>query len=119
MVVKYGLNKSRKAAIVSSFLPAIVFTFVYCNDFIEARINGIFMLLAVLTLFLQIQAGWLYFKNPTGKMTYYSLATNFRACACGQATFVALFNTQLAVVLFLISYVFVGVLFDLHSNRMA
>jgi len=116
VIVKYGLTKSRKIAIISSFLPAIVFTVVYCSNLIVAPINRIFIILAVLTFFLEIKTGWLFYKNPKGKMTYFSLATNFRACACGQATFVALFNTELAMKLFLISYIFVGFLFNLHSN---
>jgi geranylgeranylglycerol-phosphate geranylgeranyltransferase len=119
IIVRYGINKSRYIAIFSSFLPAILFLLLYSLDLIAAPINSIFILLAILTLFLEIQTGWLYFKNPKGKMTYYSLATNFRACTCGQATFVALFNKELGLVLFLISYVFVGFLFNLHQNSNA
>jgi geranylgeranylglycerol-phosphate geranylgeranyltransferase len=84
-----------------------------------ARINNIFLILGVLTVFLQIWTGYLYYKNPIGERTYYSLVTNFRACTCGQATLIALFNTELAMLLFIISYVFVGFLFDLHSNSEA
>jgi len=119
IIVKYGLHKSRIIAIFSAFLPAILFLTIYFNNMVVAPVNKIFIILAILTLFLEIRTGWLYFKNPKGEMTYYSLATNFRACACGQATFIALFNTELAMILFLVSYVFVGFLFDLHSNRRA
>ena len=117
IIVKYGLRKSRYIAIFSSFLPAILFLIIYSLDLIEAPINRTFVFLAILTLFLEIQTGWLYFINPIGKMTYYSLAANFRACTCGQATFVALFNKELGLVLFILSYVFVGFLFNLHHNR--
>ncbi len=81
--------------------------------------NNTFILLGVLTLVLEIQTGWLYFKNPVGERTYYSLEANFRACTCGQAAFVALFNEQLALVLFILSYVFVGFLFHLYHNSKA
>ncbi|MCD4818989.1 MAG: UbiA family prenyltransferase [Candidatus Cloacimonetes bacterium] len=119
IIVKYGIEKSRFIAIFSAFLPAILFTIIYKLDLIIAPLNSTFYLLAVLTFFLEIQTGWLYFKNPKGKVTYYSLATNFRACACGQATFVALFNRELALILFILSYVFVGFLFNLHHNSRA
>ncbi|MCD4827833.1 MAG: UbiA family prenyltransferase [Candidatus Cloacimonetes bacterium] len=119
IVVKYGLEKSRVIAIISAFLPIILFTALYWNNLIVASLNSTFIILGVLTFFLEIQTGWLYFKNPKGKVTYYSLATNFRACTCGQATFVALFNRELALILFLVSYVFVGFLFNLHSNSKA
>jgi geranylgeranylglycerol-phosphate geranylgeranyltransferase len=75
-----------------------------------------FLILAGLTFFLELWTGYLYFKNPRGRKTYYSLAANFRACTCGQATLIALFNTELAMLLFLVSYMFVGFLFDLHNN---
>jgi len=119
IIVKYGLEKSRFIAIFSAFLPAILFIIIYKMDLIDAPLNSTFYILAILTLFLEIQTGWLYYKNPKGKVTYYSLATNFRACTCGQATFVALFNRELALILFIISYVFVGFLFNLHTNSKA
>ncbi len=116
IIVQYGLHKSRYISIFSSFLPAILFIVLYSAGLIEAPINDTFILLGILTLFLEIQTGWLYFKNPIGEKTYYSLEANFRACTCGQATFVALFNTHLGLILFILSYIFVGFLFHLHQN---
>lgn len=117
IIVRYGLRASRYISIYSSFLPAVLFVILYSSGLIIAPLNKTFILLAILTLFLEVQTGWLYFKNPIGELTYYSLEANFRACACGQATFVALFNTHLGLVLFILSYVFVGFLFRLHHNR--
>jgi geranylgeranylglycerol-phosphate geranylgeranyltransferase len=119
IVVKYGIEKSKYIAIFSAFLPTVLFLLLYNLDHTLARINNIFLILGVLTVFLQIWTGYLYYKNPIGERTYYSLVTNFRACTCGQATLIALFNTELAMLLFIISYVFVGFLFDLHSNSEA
>ena len=116
LVVKYGLEKSRYIAIFSSILPALLFIGLYSFNRIEARVNTIFIILGIITVFLEILTGWFYYKSPKGKVTYYALATNFRACVCGQATFIALFNTELAMILFLVSYVFVGFLFNLHSD---
>jgi len=119
IVVIFGLRKSRIIAVVSAFIPTIAFLIIYYGNFIMARVNNIFLFLAALTVFLQIWTGFLYYKNPVGKKTYYSLATNFRACVCGQAALIALFNTELAMILFIVSYMFVGMLFDLHSNSKA
>ncbi len=116
IIVRFGLHKSRVIAIFSSFLPSILFILIYSNGLIDAKLNDTFLILGALTLFLQVWTGVLYYINPIGKETYYSLATNFRACVCGEATLIALFNTELAMLLFIISYVFVGFLFDLHTN---
>ena len=116
IVVKYGINKSRLIAIFSAFIPAAAFILLYTGGFIIARVNNMFLILGALTFILEIWTGYLYYKNPIGEKTYYSLAVNFRACTCGQATLIALFNTELAMILFLVSYIFVGMLFDLHSN---
>jgi len=119
LVVIFGLSKSRIIAVASAFIPTIAFLIIYNGNFIMARVNNIFLILAVLTVFLQIWTGVLYYKNPVGERTYYSLATNFRACTCGQAALIALFNTELAMILFIVSYMFVGLLFDLHANSKA
>ena len=116
IIVALGIKKSRYLAAISAFLPAGIFMLLYFNHFIEARVNTMFLILAGLTFFLELWTGYLYFKNPQGERTYYSLVANFRACICGQATLIALFNTELAMILFLVSYMFVGFLFDLHTD---
>lgn len=116
IIVHYGLRTSRYISLFSAFIPAILFVSLYALGQIDAPITKTFVFLGILTFLLEIQTGWLYFKNPVGKMTYYSLEANFRACTCGQATFVALFNVQLGLVLFILSYVFVGFLFHQYNN---
>lgn len=117
VIVKYGLEKNRIIAIISAFLPSIMFFVGYYGfGAFEIELNNTFKILGILTVFLQVWTGFLYFKNPEGEMTYYSLVTNFRACVCGQTTIIALFNPELGMLLFLVSYVFVGFLFNLHTN---
>lgn len=117
IVVKYGLEKNRYIAIFASFLPSILFFIGYYGfGSFEIELNKTFKILGMLTIFLQIWTGYLYYKNPKGEMTYYSLVTNFRACTCGQTAIIALFNPVLGMMLFLISYVFVGFLFNIHTN---
>lgn len=117
LVVKYGLERNKYIAIFAAFLPSILFIIGYYGfGSFQIELNKTFVILAVLTLFLQIWTGYLYFKNPKGEMTYYSLVTNFRACTCGQTAIIALFNPVLGMMLFLVTYVFVGFLFNLHTN---
>ena len=117
IVVRYGLERNKYISILASFLPSILFVIGYYGfGSFQIELNRTFVILAILTVFLQIWTGYLYFKNPKGEMTYYSLVTNFRACTCGQTTIIALFNPVLGMMLFLITYVFVGFLFNLHTN---
>ena len=82
----------------------------------EGALNNTFIILGVLTVFLQLWTGVLYWRNPSGVKAYASLETNFRACTCGQAALIGIFNPDLAIWLFIFSYIFVGFLFDLHRN---
>ena len=117
IVVKYGLERNRYIAIFASFLPSILFFIGYYGfHSFEIELNKTFAFVGILTVFLQIWTGYLYYKNPKGEMTYYSLVTNFRACTCGQTAIIALFNPVLGMFLFLTCYVFVGFLFNLHTN---
>jgi geranylgeranylglycerol-phosphate geranylgeranyltransferase len=117
IIVKFGLEKNRYISIAASFLPSILFLIGYYGfGSFEVKLNNTFVILGTLTVFLEIWTGYLYYKNPKGEMTYYSLVTNFRACTCGQSTLIALFNPTLGMVLFLVTYVFVGFLFNLHTN---
>jgi geranylgeranylglycerol-phosphate geranylgeranyltransferase len=117
IVVRYGIEKNRYVAIFAGFLPSILFIIGYYGlKCFEITLNKIFIILGLLTIFLQIWTGYLYFKNPKGEMTYYSLVTNFRACTCGQATIIALINPELGMFLFIFCYVFVGFLFNMHTN---
>ena len=117
IIVKHGIKKNKIISIISSFLPSILFFISYYGfQSFEIELNNTFKILGVLTIFLQIWTGILFYKNPVGEMTYYSLVTNFRACTCGQTAIIALFNPDLGMILFLCSYVFVGFLFNLHTN---
>lgn len=117
IVVKFGLEKNKYIAVAASFLPSIFFCVGYFGfQAFMIELNDIFIILGLMTIFLQVWTGVLYYKNPEGEMTYYSLVTNFRACTCGQATIIALFNPVLGLVLFLMAYVFVGFLFNIHTN---
>ncbi len=117
IVVKYGLEKNRYIAIFAGFLPSVLFLVGYYGfNCFEIELNKVFITLGILTVFLQIWTGYLYYRNPKGEMTYYSLVTNFRACTCGQAAIISLTNAELGMMLFLFCYMFVGFLFNLHTK---
>jgi len=115
-VVLQGIQRSRVTAVIGSFLPSIALWTFIGLDWIESPLNDVFVFLFVMTLFLQIWTGVLYYKYPTGPKAYYSLVTNFRACTCGQVMLIALFNPTLALYLYIATYVFVGFLFGLQSD---
>ena len=83
----------------------------------ESTIKGGFIFLFVVTFFLHVWTGALYYKHPTGERAYFSLATNFRACTAGQVTLIALFNPELALALFILAYVLIGFLFGLYQDH--
>ena len=120
LIVKLGLKKSQRLALILAFLPLFFFLIIYFGLKVWSfELNGIFIELGLLATGLQLWTGYLYFKNPKGEMTYFSLSMNFRACACGESAFIALFNPALGVMLFLLSYFLIGLLFNFHSNMRA
>ncbi len=116
LVVAFGLEKSRMLAVFSAFIPTLAFAALRLTGMHQTPLNRTFMILAALTVFLQVWTGVLYWRHPAGLKAYASLETNFRACACGQAALIAIFNPDLAIWLFTMAYIFVGFLFDLHHN---
>ena len=87
------------------------------SGFYQMPLNTTFIILGSLTVFLQLWTGMLYYRYPSGPRAYDSLVTNFRACTCGQAALISRFNPDLAVWLFIFSYIFVGFLFDFHRDH--
>lgn len=121
-VVKYGLGVARYAGIAAAFLPTIVFLFLNVTGWLSMRdvlCREQFVFCGVMTVFLQLWTAVLYFRHPVGERTYFSLVTNIRACVAGQVTLIAIFNGQLALYLFVASYVLIGFLFDLHQDARA
>lgn len=116
IVVKYGLKKARTIGLVFSLVPACVFIALVGAGAFHTELVPSFWLLAVLALALQLYTAYLYYRYPVGDRTYYSLKVNFRACICSQAALIAMFSVNLGMSLFLVSYIFVGFLFDLTGS---
>ena len=116
IVVRYGLDQARKIGVLFSLLPSVFFAAAVSMGAFAIRIPSEFWIMAVLACGLQGYVAYLYYRYPAGEKTYYSLKANFRACICSQAALVALFNSNLGLILFLVSYIFVGFLFDLTGS---
>lgn len=118
LIVRLGLEKSQKLSVVFSFLPPAIFLiFNYGFNVWDFQLNGIFVLLGILAAGLQIWTGFLYYTNPKGSMTYFALAMNFRACTCIESAIISIFNPALGVTMFLLSYFFIGFLFNFYVNN--
>jgi geranylgeranylglycerol-phosphate geranylgeranyltransferase len=116
-VVMQGIQRARTTAIVTSFLPSVLLWTLVALGAFESRIGPTFIFLFLVTLFLQVWTGVSYYKYPSGPKAYFSLVTNFRACTCGQVMLIAFFNPELALYLYVATYVFVGFLFGLHEDH--
>jgi len=121
-IVKYGLTIARYTGIIAALLPTAVFFFFHYMGWLP--INDIlfkrdFIFCGVMTIFLQMWTGVLFFRHPVGEQTYFGLATNIRACVAGQITLIAIFNGTLALYLLSASYIFIGFLFNLYKDARA
>jgi len=119
LVVLFGLRKSRVIALIAAFFPIFLFLLFKLTNTFSISINREFIILGSLVVILQIWTGMRFYLNPVGKSTYTSLGVNFKACVCGEAALIALYNPNQAVWLFIISYCAVTILFSLYKNAKA
>lgn len=119
LVVKYGLRISKRISLIGSIVPTVLFIALFTGKIITADYTWVFVFLGVISSLLFVWTGVLFYLNPIGENTYYSLETNFKACTCSQAALIGLFNEKLALVLFISAYIFVEFLFSLHKNSKA
>lgn len=121
-VVRHGLVAARYAGIVIAFLPSATFLLMRIMDWLPPEailFKRDFVFCGLITIFLQLWTAVLFFRNPAGQQTYFSLATNIRACVAGQITLIAIFDGTLALYLLSASYVFIGFLFNLYKDAKA
>jgi geranylgeranylglycerol-phosphate geranylgeranyltransferase len=118
-VVKYGLTVARYAGVAGAFLPTLAFFLFDAMGWLplgDVLFKRDFVFCGMITVFLQVWTAMLFFRNPVGERTYFSLVTNIRACVAGQVTLIAIFNGTLALYLLSASYVFIGFLFDQYKD---
>jgi geranylgeranylglycerol-phosphate geranylgeranyltransferase len=115
-IVRHGLATARIVGVIGTFLPTVLFFASRAAGLFPFEITEHFVYCGVMTIFLQFWTAVRFYRNPIGPRAYFSNATNFRACACGQVTMIAIFNGPLALYLFSFTYVFIGFLFGLHDD---
>lgn len=118
-IVKHGLDVARYVGVAGALLPTLVFFLFHSMGWLpmgDVLFKRDFVFCGVMTVFLQVWTAVLFFRDPVGERTYFSLATNIRACTAGQIALIAIFNGTLALYLLSASYVFIGLLFDLHGD---
>jgi geranylgeranylglycerol-phosphate geranylgeranyltransferase len=119
LIVIYGLKKARVIALAASFIPAAVFLIMRVTRLLPDSLSMLFIVLGSLVVALQVWTGIRFYLKPVGKATYTALGTNFKACVCGEAALIALYQPILAVILFAVSYCAVSGLFLLYRNAKA
>ena len=119
LVVLWGLRRSRIAAVFLAFLPVATFLALRSWGLLARQVSGDFLTLGAFSVSLQVWTGILFFLRPVGKATYTALGVDFTACVCAETTLIALFDSALAVRLFVISFCTVNLLFLLHRNAKA
>jgi len=115
-IVRHGVERAKMLGIFGSFMPTILFFALRHMNYFPFAITEHFVYCGVMTIFLQLWTAVRFYRNPVGPRAYFSNATNFRACACGQVTMIAIFNGTLALYLYSATYVFIGFLFGLHDD---
>ncbi|OGK13566.1 MAG: hypothetical protein A2W80_04850 [Candidatus Riflebacteria bacterium GWC2_50_8] len=116
-IVRYGVDFSKKVGIAASFMPTVIFFALRYANLFPFEINQFFVYCGVMTIFLQFWTAVIFYRNPIGPRSYYNNAKNFRACACGQITIIAIFNGILALYLYTATYIFIGFLFGLQRGQ--
>lgn len=116
-IVRHGLDIARKVGIAGAFLPTLTFFFFRFMGWFPFEMSDYFIYCGIMTIFLQVWTAIRFYNYPVGPKAYFSNATNFRACACGQVTIISIFNGILALYLFSITYIFIGFLFGFHEDE--
>ena len=118
-IVRHGLKTARKVGIIGAFLPTVSFFIFRFMGWLPFEYTEFFIYCGTMTIFLQFWTAIRFYMYPIGPRAYFSNATNFRACACGQITLISMFNGILALYLFSITYIFIGFLFGFHEDEKA
>ncbi len=121
-IARHGLKIGRVAGFVGTVLLfALLVLFIVAgwlptSDILFPRS---FIFCCLVAGFLQFWNVYLFFRNPTGRATYFNLQYNFRACVATEIALIALFNETLALYLLIVSYILIGFLFAFHKDEKA
>lgn len=112
IIVKLGPAKARHFNWLISILPFSVVLFL-------DSVNLYFIGFLLLSFAIMQYTAFLFYRNPQGESTYYSLKWNFRGAVLFKTSFIALVNPLMAGILYAANFILVGLLFNLHKDRLA
>lgn len=119
IIVQLTPNKAKYLNFLVSFIPFIIMIFFIFSSTWRDKLNLYFIAFMLLTFIILQYTAILFFKDPYGKNTYYSLKWNFRGAVLYKTSFIALINPLLAGILYLVNFVLVGFLFNRHKDYLA
>jgi len=121
-IARHGLRIGRVAGLVGTvllFVLLVLFIAVGWLPPADILFPQSFVFCCLVAAFLQFWTVYLYFRNPSGRATYFNLRYNFRACVATEIALIALFNERLALYLLVVSYILIGFLFAFHTDEKA
>lgn len=121
-IARYGLKIGRVAGLIGTvllFLLLVLFIVAGWLPSTDILFPRSFIFCCLVAAFLQFWNVYLFFRNPTGRATYFNLQYNFRACVATEVALIALFNETLALYLLIVSYILIGFLFAFHKDEKA
>lgn len=119
IIVQLTPNKAKYLNYLVSVLPFSVILFLLSSPVWKESVNPYFLSFMFLSFVILQYTAFLFFKNPQGSNTYYSLKWNFRGAVLFKTSFIALVNPLMAGVLYVVNFILVGFLFDLHKDYLA
>ena len=104
--------------IMSTFPFIILFVILYYKIW-QPGINLYFLIFIGISFIILQYTAFLYFKNPQGEKSYYSLKWNFTGTVLFKSSFVALVNPLLSMMIFIGGFILVGYLFSICKDPLA
>lgn len=116
LVVLLSPEKARFLNFIASSLPFLILFVVLSFNLWQPKTNLFFWILLSIAFIILQYTALLYFKNPRGKTTYYSLKWNFEGATLFQVAFMALISPLLSIIVFISGFILVGCLFEIYKD---
>ncbi len=111
LVVLLSPKKAKHLNFLMAFTPYIVLFIILYSRLWQPNLNMWFLILVGVSLLLIFHTALLLFRYPEGEKTTVSLKWNFSGTVLFETSFIALLNPLLALVLFVVGFLFVYYLF--------
>ena len=119
IIVQLTPNKAKYLNFLVSILPFTVILFLLYSPAWKECMNLYFFSFMFLSFVILQYTAFLFFKKPQGSNTYYALKWNFRGAVLFETSFVALVNPLMAGVLYVVNFIVIGLLFNLHRDHLS